>query len=785
MVDAQYLGIRDVPLKPWTGFARNWDWTYDALQKLVLSGLAGKVVLNTKPMSRREMALIIADIVARIHDNRVFDFDHRTDLQDILLELMDEFGPELKALGLTGYGISGDAPRLLEVKPLQFLQVRGGYAGNAATDLENSNGERLDQGANGRVTSSSWLEAGGVIAAYAQPEFLIGRDQDSGRLVEGYVKGRAGPFELLAGRESIWWGPGFHGSMLFSNNALGLDMIRLQTANQIRLPWVFRDLVGPMKFSFFFGQFEAEREFFPRTKIAGGRVNWVPFQWLEVGVGRSVMFDGEGRPKINFYEWPGVWIHGNRPGTETSKYAGDNRFQLDASVRLADVGKYLPFTRDAELYIDFGWDDTCCNVSYIPLKPGAIAGLYFPNVFLSPDTTFRVEYSNSSSFQFTHGVWRDGYIRKGHVLSHFEGTAGEDLFFRLTQRLDKSLDVGIEYDQARRGRTEQGLQFSTKELHRYVGVDVSYTHTKNLSLNLAARFEWVKNRDFAAGNNDINQVYTVQATYAFDPTLGAGGRAVLPPGPLPPLSPPPAAPDLDQILSWDYGAKVAKDSWAILASPTQWETKDWLIAGGALAATGGAMLLDHEIQDVVQENRSSGVKKVANVFRNFGLAVPAAALGVSYVAGEVFGNKEAKQRAADGVEATLLTNLMFVYPMKFLAGRSRPSLERGSQNYRPFNVSGSLPSFHTAEAFTAASVVAEHADNPWISALAYGLAAGVGWSRIYENRHWASDVVLSAAIGTAVGKAVVYLNRQRRESNLSVIPFKDGRAWGAALQLKY
>jgi hypothetical protein len=102
-----------------------------------------------------------------------------------------------------------------------------------ATDLENSNGERLDRGLNGRVTSNSWLEAGGVFAAYAQPEYLIGRDTDTGRLVEGYAKGRAGFLELVVGREPLWWGPGFHGSMLVSNNALGLDMIRLQTANQI------------------------------------------------------------------------------------------------------------------------------------------------------------------------------------------------------------------------------------------------------------------------------------------------------------------------------------------------------------------------------------------------------------------------------------------------------------------------------------------------------------------------------------------------------------------------
>lgn len=782
---AQNVSIRDVPLKPWTGFAKNWDWTYDALHKLVLSGLAGNVVMNTKPMSRREMALILADIVTRIQENRVGEFDTRTDLQDTLLDLMDEFSPELQALGVTGVGIKGEPPRTIEFKPLEHLQFRSGFTSKSATNLENSNGERLTKGISGRVTGSSWLEAGGYLAAYAQPEFLIGRGEDRGQLIEGYVKGRGGPFELVVGREPLWWGPGFHGSMLFSNNAVGLDMIRLQSANQFRLPWVLGDLAGPMKFQVFFGQLEEERTSFPRSKVTGMRLDMAPFPWLEVGLGRAIVFDGKGRSPVPWYKYPVVWIHGNKAGTETDATAGDNRFQVDATIRLANVGKYVPFSRDAELYIDFGWDDTCCGSTLTPLKPGEIFGIYLPNLFLSQDTTFRAEYSWSSSFQFTHAIWQDGFSRKGQVISDFEGTHGEDLYFRLTQKLDPRLDVGIELDFARRGQTQKGLEFAPKELHRYFGVDLSYKHSNALSLNVGARLEWVKNRDFVAGKNDINQVYTAAVTYTFGPTVGAGRRASLPAGALSPLTPPPKAPDLDQILSWDYVGKVAKDGWTIATSPVRWDGMDWLIAGGAVAATGGAMLLDHGVRDVVQRNRSSAATGAANVLSNAALVLPAAGLVASYVAGEVFGNETAKQRAADGVEATILSNLMMVYPMKFLLGRSRPSAERGSQDYRPFNLGGSMPSFHATEAFSAASVIAEYADNPWVSALVYGLAAGVGWSRVYKDKHWTSDIVASAAIGTAMGKAVVYLNKQRRDSRITLIPLTEPNTWGAALQLKY
>jgi membrane-associated phospholipid phosphatase len=783
---AQNVSIREVPLKPWTGFASNWDWTYDALHKLVLSGLAGRVVLNTKPMSRREMALIVADIVTRIQENRVTGFDTRTDLQDTLLDLMDEFSPELRALGISGFGIKGDPPRTFEFKPIEHLQLRSGFTSNSATNLENSNGEQLTQGISGRVTGSSWFEAGGHLAGYAQPEYQIGQDTNLGQLIEGYVKGRWGPIELLAGREPLWWGPGFHGSMQFSNNAVGQDMILLQTANQFRLPGVLGDFLGPMKYQLFYSRLEEERTAFPRSKIAGMRLDMAPSPWLEVGLSRSIVFDGKGRDYLPWYRYYSVWFHGNKAGTESDPSAGDNRFQIDTTFRLANVGKYLPLTRDAELYVDFGWDDTCCGSSFTPLKPGEIIGVYLPNLFLSPDTTFRFEYSWTSSIQFTHSIWQDGFSRKGQVISTLAGTRGDDLYFRLTQKLDPRLDVGMELDFAQRGRTQKGLEFATKELHNYFGADVSYKHSDNLSLSFGARLEWVTNRDFISGNNDINQVYTAAVTYTFAPSIGAGRRASLASGTLPPLTPPPEPPDPDRVFTWDYAAKVVKDGWDILTSPARWTGTEWLIAGGVVAATGGTMFLDKDIRNVVQRNRSSAGDTAAYILSNGALIVPAAGFVVSYAAGEFFGNTASKQRAADGLEAALISNLAMVYPMKFLLGRSKPSDDLGPWSYHPFNISGSLPSFHTTEAFTAASVFAEHVDNPWASALAYGFAAGVGWSRIYKDKHWTSDVVLSAAIGTAVGKAVVYLNKQRRGSPpITLVPLVGPNTWGAAMELKY
>jgi len=47
----------------------------------------------------------------------------------------------------------------------------------------------------------------------------------------------------------------------------------------------------------------------------------------------------------------------------------------------------------------------------------------------------------------------------------------------------------------------------------------------------------------------------------------------------------------------------------------------------------------------------------------------------------------------------------------------------------------------------------------------YGIAGLVGMSRMYEDAHWFSDAAAGAAIGTAVGIAIVHFNEKRRANH--------------------
>src|SRR5438093_1972417 len=55
----------NVPLKNWGGFSEFRDAAYDDLERLVTAGLADRVLLNTKPLSRIEAARIVARAIEK------------------------------------------------------------------------------------------------------------------------------------------------------------------------------------------------------------------------------------------------------------------------------------------------------------------------------------------------------------------------------------------------------------------------------------------------------------------------------------------------------------------------------------------------------------------------------------------------------------------------------------------------------------------------------------------------------------------------------------------------
>ncbi len=142
-----------------------------------------------------------------------------------------------------------------------------------------------------------------------------------------------------------------------------------------------------------------------------------------------------------------------------------------------------------------------------------------------------------------------------------------------------------------------------------------------------------------------------------------------------------------------------------------------------------------------------------------------------YVGGRLAHNGRMADLGLHGTEALVVGGLSGSV-IKAVVGRARPYVDKPlNPNDYSFGrgLKGadyqSFPSGHTTAAFAAAAAVTSETSRWWpssrwlIGSAMYGGATMVGLSRMYNNKHWASDVVLGAAIGTFAGNKVVRYHR--------------------------
>lgn len=126
-----------------------------------------------------------------------------------------------------------------------------------------------------------------------------------------------------------------------------------------------------------------------------------------------------------------------------------------------------------------------------------------------------------------------------------------------------------------------------------------------------------------------------------------------------------------------------------------------------------------------------------------------------------------------------------VYGLKYSAGVTRPD---GSNRY-------SFPSGHTAVAFMGAEFLRqEYKDvSVWYGVAGYAVATATGAMRIYNNKHWLTDVVAGAGIGILSTKIGYWLYPsiekglfpKSRLKSAFAAPYYDGVAIGISFNTKF
>ena len=439
------------------------SWIYPALDRLIGMGLIDSGFSGVRPWTRSECARMLGEASDKIEAGP-------PEAERIYQLLETEFQEDLE-------GASGGTPYRARLESIytrateisgQPLSLTDGYT--FGQTLINDFGRPYERGFNPVTGFSAWTTAGRWVG-YVRGEYQESPSapplSQSARqtianvnpwqqappdspipsisqfqLLDAYVGLNFNNWQVTFGQQSLWWGPGNGGPMLYSNNAQPVEMFRINRITPLELP-SFLHWLGPMRTEFFFGQF-AGHEFLlnpsgpvgqygqfldPQPFIHGQMVSFKPTRNFEFAFFRTTVYGGPGYALTFHHLISSLFTTGNEPAGGTSK-PGDRRSGLSYSYRLPGLRNWLT------LYGDSFTDDEFSPIAYMDVS-AQHAGLYlshFPGisrldlraegVYTDVPGGTGANTKNPGTF-YQNGAWRDGYTNNGALMGSWVGRGGQ------------------------------------------------------------------------------------------------------------------------------------------------------------------------------------------------------------------------------------------------------------------------------------------------------------------------------------------------------------------------
>ncbi len=448
--DWQNMGSSYVPVD---------SWVYPAFDRLIASGFIRDRTVSIRPWSRLECARILSEVHQRLEADIDLPDAH---MMKLISDLDSEFAVETQLR-------NGDTPNVsaeLESVYSRYTGISGQPLRDSfhfAQTIANDFGRPYGEGAN-NVSGFTSNAAAGPFFLYVRGEYQYGSSiqeytqaqaQDVAasdglpvnsvptfgvssriRTVEAYAGLNIGNWQFTFGQQALWWGANRSTSLLLSNNAQAIPMLRLERTSPWKLPSVF-GVLGPMSISAFIGRLGGHRylrlgpDFVlygdgihlvdPQPYIWGANIAFKPTSNLELGFAITAVFAGYGRPLTLHTFLHTFSQHGNAQPVDP----GDRSPAMSAAYR-------LPKLRDkAVLYAD-AFSETQPFPLFFPLESALNAGIYLPKVPLIKNLDLRCEgiYTNipghnaGNNSYYVNAHYAEGDRNYGQLFTSWIGRGG-------------------------------------------------------------------------------------------------------------------------------------------------------------------------------------------------------------------------------------------------------------------------------------------------------------------------------------------------------------------------
>jgi hypothetical protein len=255
------------------------------------------------------------------------------------------------------------------------------------------------------------------------------------RPVEAYAAMNLANWQISFGQQALWWGPDRSTSLILSNNAEAMPMLRIARAKPIKVPGWF-GFLGPVHFDSFFSREggvhyvglgpsftlygTADKALTPPPYMWGVAFSVKPTANFELGFAHTTIFAGYGRP-LNLR----TFLHTfSTNGNEQAVDPGKRTTEFNAAY-------HLPGLRSVVVYNElYAYDNPIAGrfLAFYAMDPG----IYIPRFPRLKQLDLRMEgvYTNlpgekTASYYYANAHYVQGYTNDGQILGSWIGRQGD------------------------------------------------------------------------------------------------------------------------------------------------------------------------------------------------------------------------------------------------------------------------------------------------------------------------------------------------------------------------
>ncbi len=436
------------------------SWIYPVLDRLAALGVIDSGFAGMRPWTRSECARLLSEA----ENNLESEDNERSEAGLIVAALEKEFRTPLE--GSPGKDVPTARLESIysRVENISGTPLRDGYhfGQTQINDFGRPYGEGWNSvaGFSSYATSGHWVVylRGELQTAPGTPALPLAARQvmasvdglplppatpaapvNQFRWLDSYVGLNLGNWQISFGKQSLWWGPGEGGPMMFSDNADPIVMFRINRITPFRLPSIF-GLLGPLRTEFFLGKLlgyefivspyglvgQYGQSLDPQPTLHGERFSFKPTRNFEFGFSVTTVYGGPGYP-LTFRTFLNSLVNtGNTNYLGAPNKPGDRRSGLDFSYRLPGLRRWLTF------YGDGFTEDEYSPIAYSD-RSAWHAGLYLSQVPAIHKLDLRVEgvftdipyhVYGPGTFYF-NTTYRSGYRNDGNLIGSWIGREGQ------------------------------------------------------------------------------------------------------------------------------------------------------------------------------------------------------------------------------------------------------------------------------------------------------------------------------------------------------------------------